>query len=204
MFNNKLFLVAMIFTVAPLPYPTDGLEPLMSRETLDYHWGKHYAGYVAKLNELIAGSEFEDFETLEDIMLRSTGVIYNNAAQAWNHRFFFEQFSISPKQEVEGALKSALDRDFGGYDLFAEKFAAAALSLFGSGWVWLVSDEGGKLSIVATQNAKNPATEDGLTPLMVIDLWEHAYYIDHRNRRADFIKNFMALLDWKVVESRYL
>ncbi len=194
----------MIFTVTPLQFATDALEPLMSKETLEYHWGKHYSGYIAKLNELIAGTEFAQYETLEDIMLRSEGAVFNNAAQAWNHEFFFAQLSPKPKSAPEGALLTAIVRDFGSFEKFEAALKTAALSLFGSGWTWLVSDENGKLSIVSTSNAQNPAVQDGLKPLLVADVWEHAYYLDHQNLRANFVDNLLKLIDWKVVEKRFV
>ncbi len=196
--------MTMIFTVTPLPFAVDALEPLMSKMTFEYHWGKHYSGYIAKLNELIADTEYAQYETLEDIMLRADGAIFNNAAQAWNHEFFFAQLSPTPKSEPEGALHTAIVRDFGGFDKFEQSFRAEALSVFGSGWVWLVSDENGRLSIVSTTNAQNPAVQDGLKPLLVADVWEHAYYLDHQNRRPSFIDSLLQLVDWQVIEKRFL
>lgn len=193
----------MKFTLPPLPYPLDALAPYMSQKTLEYHYGKHHQAYVTNINKLIIGTEFEKCETLEDIMLRSDGAIYNNAAQAWNHQFFFEQFSPAPKRTTQGALLAAIVRDFGSFDTFIEQFSTAAATLFGAGWAWLVSDESGALSITSTSNAQNPATEDGLRPLLTIDVWEHAYYLDYQNARADYIKNFWQILDWTVIEARF-
>lgn len=193
----------MKFTAQPLPYPTDALVPLMSAETLEYHWGKHYIGYLDKLNMLLEGSDFEKANSLEEIIFKSDGAIYNNAAQAWNHQFFFAQFSENPKGLPEGDLLLGIGRSFGSYDNFLKEFKEIALNLFGSGWVWLTADENRDLYIIATQNAQNPAADEGLRPLMVIDIWEHAYYLDHQNRRADFIANFFKLLDWGVIERRY-
>ncbi len=175
----------------------------MSKETLEYHWGKHYAAYINKLNVLIEGTKLEGLDKLEDVVQLSSGAIYNNAAQAWNHQFFFGALSPEAKHSPEGKLYDSLIRDFGSFEDFVASFKEASMGLFGSGWVWLVSDEEGKLSIVSTQNAGNPAAEDGLRPLMVIDIWEHAYYIGHRNLRADYIENFMQLLDWSTIEQRY-
>ncbi len=193
----------MKFQPLPLPYPVDALVPLMSVDTLEYHWGKHYIGYLDKLNALLEGSDFEAATSLEEIIFKSDGAIYNNAAQAWNHQFFFEQFSESPKMLPEGDLLLGIGRSFGSYDNFLKEFKEIALNLFGSGWVWLTADENRDLYIVATQNAQNPAADEGLRPVMVIDIWEHAYYLDHQNRRADFITNFFKLLDWSVIERRY-
>ncbi len=197
----------MKFTITPLPYPTDSLSPLMSRETLEYHWGKHYQGYIDKLNTLLEDSVLKRCTTLEEIMFLSEGAIYNNAAQAWNHKFFFEQFSGAAKEfphdRPSGELLMAVDRCFGSFENFVVEFTKATVSLFGSGWVWLTVDENKDLFIVSTSNAKNPATEEGLRPILVIDVWEHAYYLDHQNRRGDFIANFMRLIDWSVIEKRY-
>ncbi len=175
----------------------------MSQETLQYHWGKHYAGYVNNLNKLIEGTEFENYQNLEDIMLRSENAVYNNAAQAWNHQFFFEQFAQDPKLSPTGKLAEMIDREFGSYEKFVAKFTETATGLFGSGWVWLVADENQTLSIETTQNAINPATYQGLRPIMTLDVWEHAYYIDQRNNRAEYIKNFFLILDWNIIEKRY-
>lgn len=192
----------MKFSLPPLPYPLDALGELMPSHTLDYHYGKHHAAYINNLNKLIEGTEFDKYDTLEEIMLRAKGAIYNNAAQAWNHRFFFEELSPKAKLEPTGALRSVIERDFGSVEAFKESFNAATMSLFGSGWVWLVVDSDAVLSIVTTANAGNPASDDALHPLLVIDVWEHAYYLDHQNRRADYLSNFWKLLDWEVVESR--
>lgn len=193
----------MKFLLTPLPYPLDALAPYMGSETLGYHWGKHHRAYVDNLNRLIEGTKFEDYTTLEDIMLRSDGAIYNNAAQVWNHQFFFEQFSKKAKLSPDGFLHSAIERDFGSLYAFVEEFSKVAKGWFGSGWVWLVCDEEGKLSIEATQNAVNPATTDGLRPLMTIDVWEHAYYLDYYNARGEYVDNFWHILDWSVVERRF-
>ncbi len=193
----------MKFTLPPLPYSLDALVPYISKQTLEYHWGKHHNAYVNNLNRLIEGTEFEKYSTLEDIILRSDGAIYNNAAQAWNHHFYFEQFSPKAKHMPSGELMDYLIRDFGSYSEFEESFSKMASAFFGSGWVWLVCDESGKLSIEATQNAKNPATEDGLRPLLTIDVWEHAYYLDYQNLRSDYIKAFFKVLDWSVIERRF-
>lgn len=192
----------MKFSLPPLPYAIDALGDLMPAHTLEYHYGKHHAAYINNLNSLIEGTEFEKYDSLEDIMLRSSGAIFNNAAQAWNHHFFFEQFSPKAKHEPSGILRASIDRDFGSVAQFKEKFDKATLSLFGSGWVWLVVDGDNTLSIVSTSNAANPATEEGLRPIMTIDVWEHSYYLDHQNRRIDYLKNFWQILDWAVIERR--
>lgn len=195
-------LLIMTHVLPQLPYAEDALAPHMSKETIEYHYGKHHQTYVNNLNKLIAGTSFEQMP-LEEIVLKADGPILNNAAQAWNHTFFFFTFSPTPKSMPSGALAEAIDRDFGSFDQFKERFAQAAAGLFGSGWTWLVSDEDGHLTIVSESNAGNPMRK-GLNPLLCIDVWEHAYYIDYRNRRPDFIDNFWKIVDWKVVEERYM
>ncbi len=175
----------------------------MSAQTLEFHWGKHYSGYVDKLNGLIVGTEHEGQTTIEQIMLSSSCAIYNNSAQAWIHEFFFEQLSSTPKSQPQGALHEALVRDFGSVEKFITEFKGAASTLFGSGWVWLVADDRSNLSIATTQNAINPLSEMGLRPIMVLDVWEHAYYLDYQNRRPDFIDNFEKILDWNIIERRF-
>lgn len=184
-----------------LPYAQDALAPRMSRETLEYHYGKHLQTYINNLNNLVPGTEFEHLP-LEEIVRRAKGPVFNNAAQAWNHAFFFDSLSPTPQTRPTGRLARAIDRDFGSFEAMKEAFTKAAIGLFGSGWVWLSTDKGGKLSITQESNAGNPMTS-GLTPLMTCDVWEHAYYIDYRNRRADFISAFGEMLDWEKVEKRY-
>lgn len=193
----------MKFTLPTLPYALDALAPYMSQKTLEYHYGKHHQAYVNNINKLVVGSEFEQCDTLEEIILRADGAIYNNAAQAWNHQFFFEQFSPKPNPLAPGALQDGIVRDFGSFDKFVELFSAAAASFFGSGWVWLVRDSSGTLSITSTSNAHNPMTAEGVRPLLTIDVWEHAYYLDYQNVRADYIKNFWQIVDWQVIDSRF-
>lgn len=191
----------MIHVLPQLPYAADALAPRMSKETMDYHYGKHHQAYVNNLNNLIPGTVYEDMP-LEEIILKADGAIFNNAAQAWNHTFFFFTLSPIPKSVPTGNLAEAINRDFGSFDAFKEQFAKAAIGLFGSGWTWLVQDDTGKLSIVSESNAGNPLRK-WLHPLMAIDVWEHAYYIDFRNRRPDFVHTFWDLVDWHVVEKRY-
>jgi Fe-Mn family superoxide dismutase len=180
-----------------LPYPRDALEPHMSRETLDYHYGKHHKGYVDKVNSLIAGTEFED-ASLEELVAESSGTLFNNAAQVWNHNFFWKCLSPQPKSPGR-ELSQALER-LGGIDSFKEQFDKAAESLFGSGWTWLVKDNTGMLKIVATANANTPL-RDGQVALLTCDVWEHAYYIDHRNDRAGYLKDFWPLVNWEFVSA---
>jgi Fe-Mn family superoxide dismutase len=184
-----------------LPYAQDALAPRMSRETLEYHYGKHLQTYVNNLNGLIPGTEFEHL-TLEQIVRTAKGPVFNNAAQTWNHTFFFDSLSPSPKNKPAGRLAEAIDRDFGSFEAMREAFTKAATGLFGSGWAWLSADKDGKLTIAPESNAGNPMTA-GLTPLATCDVWEHAYYIDYRNRRADYVAAFWELLDWEKAEKRY-
>jgi Fe-Mn family superoxide dismutase len=185
-----------------LPYDRSALAPLISAETVDYHYGKHLQTYVNNLNGLVAGGEFAA-ASLEEIVRRApAGPLFNNAAQVWNHTLYFLQFSPTPKSRPTGPLATAIERDFGGFDAFREQFAKSALALFGSGWTWLAADAAGKLEIVNAPNAGNPMTS-GKRPVMVIDVWEHAYYIDHRNARAASVEAFWKIVDWKVAEARY-
>ena len=183
-----------------LPYAMNALEPHMSQETLEYHYGKHLQTYVDNLNKFIEGTPFAD-ASLEEIVKKAEGPVFNNGAQTWNHTFFFLSLSPKPKKNPEGKLSEAINRDFGSFDKFKEEFAAAAVAVFGSGWAWLSCDQNGKLSITKESNAGNPL-QHGLTPLMTCDVWEHAYYIDYRNRRPEFVKHFWEILDWAVVEKR--
>lgn len=192
---------ASAFTAKELPYAYDALAPQISEETLRFHHDKHYAGYVAKLNELVAGSPYAG-RPLEEIVAAADGPIYNNAAQMWNHEFYFDQFSPAPQQRPEGALLAAIERKFGSVEEFEQQMDKASVGLFGSGWTWLVADKTGELSILSTPNAGNPLRE-GFTPLLCVDVWEHAYYIDFRNRRADAVAALWDRIDWRVVGQRY-
>lgn len=189
------------FTVRELPYAYDALAPQLSEETLRYHHDKHYAGYVAKLNELTLDTPFAQ-QPLEDIILAADGAVYNNAAQAWNHAFYFEQLLPDPQRVPTGALADAVVRTFGSVDALRERMNREAVGLFGSGWVWLAADRQGGLVIVSGPNAGNPLRQ-GLVPLLCIDVWEHAYYIDYRNRRADAVAALWDRIDWKTVGERY-
>lgn len=189
----------MIFILPPLPYAMDALEPFMSMETLEYHHGKHLQTYVDNLNRLVEGTRYADME-LEDIILSATGPIFNNAAQVWNHTFFFDSLTPDPTS-VPKDLEEAIIRDFGSMKDFEDKFKAAAVGIFGSGWVWLAQDKGGNLHIIQESNAGNPIRA-GYKPLLTIDVWEHAYYIDYRNRRAEFVNKCWEIIDWKKVAAR--
>ncbi|MFA8300076.1 MAG: superoxide dismutase [Hyphomicrobiales bacterium] len=191
----------MAYELPQLPYAKNALEPHISEETIEYHYGKHHAAYVNNLNKLVPGTEFEG-KSLEDIIMNAKGGIFNNAAQVWNHTFYWNCLSPNGGGMPEGFLKKAIERDFGSYDNFKEKFSAAAATLFGSGWAWLVKDNSGKLIIVQEPNAGNPMTS-GYTPILTCDVWEHAYYIDKRNARPAYIDEFWKLVDWKAVQDRY-
>jgi Fe-Mn family superoxide dismutase len=177
-----------------LPYAKDALEPHISAETLEYHYGKHHATYVDKLNGLIPGTEFES-ASLEDIIKKASGGIFNNGAQVWNHTFYWNCLSPNGGGAPEGGLAEAIDEAFGGFDAFKEAFTNSAINNFGSGWTWLVKDGSGKLEIVNTSNAANPMT-DGKTPVLTCDVWEHAYYIDYRNARPKYLESFWNLVNW--------
>lgn len=191
----------MTYEQPQLPYEHDALEPAISKETVDYHYGKHEKAYIDNLNRLIKGTEYED-EELEDIITHSSGALFNNASQAWNHIFYFFTFSPDGRREPTGQLRKAIDRDFGSFEKFKEAFVEAGVGLFGSGWVWLSRDEKGKLLITQGPNAGNPLT-DGLTPLLTFDVWEHAYYLDYKNRRADALARLWDIIDWEIVEGRF-
>ena len=190
----------MKFTLQPLPYAMDALEPVMGAETFEYHWGKHLKAYVDKTNELIAGTGFENM-TLEEIVKKSDGPLFNNAAQVWNHNFFFETFSPNAQTAPEGKLAKQINNDFGSLEAFKDAFDKAGVGLFGSGWVWLAWKDG-KLHILSKQNAGNPLTDNAET-LLGADVWEHSYYLDYRNVRADYMKGLWKIVDWKVVEDRF-
>ncbi|MBQ2364232.1 MAG: superoxide dismutase [Alistipes sp.] len=190
-----------LLTIVELPYAYDALEPYISAETLHFHHDKHYAGYVRKLAELTEGTHFQTM-SLEEVIRSSDGAIFNNAAQVWNHEFYFEELSASPKVSPAGELRRAIEAEFGSVDDLKRRMTTAATTLFGSGWVWLATDGDGKLYIISKPNAETPLT-DGLTPLLCIDVWEHAYYIDFRNMRKDSVEAFWKVLDWGVVERRY-
>ncbi len=180
-----------------LPYAQDALEPLMSKETLEYHYGKHHQTYVNNLNNLIAGTQFEN-STLIEIVLGSEGGLFNNAAQVYNHDFFWN--GLTPTQgTIPSKVEAALVKTFGSVDEFKKEFTTKAIGQFGSGWAWLVVDENQNLKIVTTSNAANPLT-DKLKPILVCDVWEHAYYIDVRNARPTYLENFWKLVNWDFVE----
>lgn len=189
------------FVLEPLPYAEDALAPVISEKTIQYHYGKHLQTYINNLNKLKAGTP-DDGKSLEEIILTSDGALFNNAAQTWNHQFYFNTFSPQAKQKPEGDLAEAIDRKWGSFEAFQEAFEAAAAGVFGSGWTWLVKNKKGELEIVSTGNAANPMTQ-GLKPLLTADVWEHAYYLDYQNRRAEYLKNLWKIVDWDTVEKRF-
>ena len=184
-----------------LPYPQDALEPHISSETLEYHYGKHHAAYVEKLNNLIPGTDFET-ASLEKIIRQASGGIFNNAAQTWNHTFYWNCLSPNGGGKAKGDLAKAIDNAFGSLTAFNERFSEAAVTNFGSGWTWLVKTPDGQLEIVNTGNAGNPMTEDK-RPLLTCDVWEHAYYIDYRNARPKYIEAFWNLVNWNFVAQNF-
>ncbi|MBD1559267.1 superoxide dismutase [Fe] [Vibrio sp. S9_S30] len=188
----------MAFELPALPYAKDALEPHISAETLDFHHGKHHNTYVVKLNGLIPGTEFEN-QSLEEIIKSSTGGIFNNAAQIWNHTFYWHCLAPNAGGEPTGAVADAINASFGSFDEFKAKFTDSAINNFGSSWTWLVKKSDGSLDIVNTSNAATPLTEEGITPILTVDLWEHAYYIDFRNVRPDYMGAFWALVNWDFV-----
>ena len=181
-----------------LPYAMDALTPFISRETLEFHYGKHHATYVTNLNKLIPGTEFENMP-LEDIVKKASGGIFNNAAQIWNHTFYWQGLTPSGGGEPKGVVAEAITKNFEGFPNFRAEFTKTALSTFGSGWVWLIKNNDGKLTIESTSNAGTPL-KDGRRPLLTCDVWEHAYYIDYRNNRAAYVEAFWKLVNWASVE----
>ncbi|WP_413514338.1 superoxide dismutase [Fe] [Serratia proteamaculans] len=188
----------MSFELPALPYEKNALEPHISAETLEYHYGKHHNAYVVNLNNLLKGSKFEGL-SLEAIIKASDGGIFNNAAQVWNHSFYWHCLSPQGGGEPQGKLATAIRQAFGSFAAFREQFSDAAVKNFGAGWTWLVKKPDGSLAIVNTSNAATPLTGED-KPLLTVDVWEHAYYIDYRNARPAYLENFWALVNWAFVE----
>ncbi len=184
----------MVFKLPDLPYALDALAPHISKETLEYHYGKHHQTYLTNLNKLITDTPFAS-QSLEAIIQGSSGGIFNNAAQTWNHTFYWNCLSPQGGGEPTGTLAEAIRKDFGSFAAFKEQFTQTAITTFGSGWAWLVRDDEQKLKIISTSNAGNPITSK-LTPLLTCDVWEHAYYIDYRNARPEYLKAFWDLVNW--------
>lgn len=195
----------MAFTLPALPYDKNELAPTISSETIDFHYGKHHQAYVTKLNELVAGTSLES-KTLEEIICSKDLpqdkkiIIFNNAAQIWNHTFYWNCLSPKGGGQPKGALLASIEKQFGSFDTFKEQFSAKAVTLFGSGWAWLIKNKDGTLSITQTTNANTPLTEEGQTALLTCDVWEHAYYIDYRNARPKYVESFWKLVNWEFVE----
>ncbi|GAB6279127.1 MAG: superoxide dismutase [Fe] [Lentimicrobium sp.] len=185
----------------PLPWAKNALEPYISQQTIEFHYGKHHQTYVNNLNNLIVGTPFEN-SSLEDIILKAEGGIFNNGAQVWNHTFYWNCLMPNGRSEPQGKLAKAIQREFSSFEAFKEKFSAAAVSLFGSGWAWLVKNPDGHLEIIQESNAGNPLRK-GKTPLLTCDVWEHAYYLDKQNRRADYVADFWKMINWEAVEARF-
>jgi len=187
----------MAHELPPLPYANDALQPHISAETIEFHYGKHHQTYVTNLNNLIKGTEFES-ASLEDIIKKSSGGLFNNAAQVWNHTFYWNCLSPNGGGEPSGAVADAINKAFGSFAEFKEKFTTSAVTNFGSGWTWLVKNSDGSVEIVNTSNAGCPMT-DGKTALLTVDVWEHAYYIDYRNARPKYMEGFWSLVNWDFV-----
>jgi superoxide dismutase, Fe-Mn family len=190
----------MTYELPQLPYADDALEPYISRETISYHYGKHHLAYVNNLNKLVPDSEFSGFG-LDELVLKSTGAIFNNAAQVWNHSFYWSCLSPAESTQLSGDLEARLIDAFGSVDAFKAKFTEAGMKRFGSGWAWLVQNADGQLEIMSTANADNPLTQ-GYHPLLTCDVWEHAYYVDTRNNRGKYIENFWNLVNWDFVAAQ--
>ncbi len=184
-----------------LPYKRDALEPHISQKTIDFHYGQHHAGYVKNLNNLIEGSPLEKM-SLEEIIRNSDGPIFNNAAQVWNHTFYWNCMCPEKGMMPQAILLKNIERDFGSHEDFKQLFIKQAATLFGSGWLWLIADKNGKLSLMQTHNADNPLTHEGITPLLTCDVWEHAYYLDQQNQRLAYINEFWQIINWRFVEKR--
>jgi Fe-Mn family superoxide dismutase len=198
--NSKINSNMKIEKVA-LPYATDALEPVISKQTIELHYGKHHQAYVDNLNKLIVGTKFENSD-LETIVKESDGGIFNNAGQVYNHNLYFTSFKPNGGGEPKGKLAEAINNQYGSFEKFKQEFEAAGTTLFGSGWAWLAKDANGKLSIEKESNAGNPVTK-GLTPILGFDVWEHSYYLDYQNRRAAHLAELWKIIDWDVVSKRY-
>lgn len=191
----------MKFELIQLPYAANALEPVISKATIDYHYGKHLQAYVNNLNNLIPGTKFEN-APLEQIVVESDGAIFNNAGQVLNHNLYFTQFSPKGGGQPSGELAEAIKATWGSFENFQKEFVTAGTGLFGSGWVWLAKDKDGKLSITKEANGSNPIVK-GLTPILGFDVWEHSYYLDYQNRRPDHLNALWQIVDWNVVDKRY-
>ncbi len=200
--NTHIKLIIMSHTLPDLPYAIDALEPHISKETLEFHHGKHHQTYVTNLNNMLAGTDMEG-KSLEDVVASSEGGVFNNAAQIWNHTFYWNSLSPNGGGAPTGALGEAINTAFGSYDAFKEKFSASAAGNFGSGWTWLVKNDDGSVEIVNTSNAGCALNNAGQTPLITCDVWEHAYYIDYRNARPKYVEAFWNLVNWDFAAANY-
>jgi len=192
----------MAFTLPALPYAKNALEPHISAETLEFHYGKHHQTYVDKLNGLVPGTEFEG-KSLEEVVKKSSGGVFNNAAQIWNHTFYWHCLSPNGGGEAKGAVAEAINKAFGSFAEFKAKFTESSINNFGSSWTWLVKKADGSVAIVNTSNAATPLTDATVTPILTVDLWEHAYYIDYRNARPKYMEAFWSLVNWEFVNKNY-
>lgn len=191
----------MAIELPPLPYAMDALEPFITKRTIEFHYGKHHQAYVNNINKLVVGTEFEN-ASLEDIIKKATGGIFNNGAQVWNHTFYWNCFKPNGIPAPTGAFAEAIVKSFGSFSQFKEKFNISCATLFGSGWAWLVKKADGSLEIIQESNAGNPL-KNGHTPLLTCDVWEHAYYLDYQNRRPDYVETFWKYIDWETVAKRF-
>jgi Fe-Mn family superoxide dismutase len=199
--QSQMIVDPVSYELPELPYALDALEPHLSRETLRYHWGKHHRGYVDRLNQLVRGTELEG-RPLEELIKHEKGALFNSAAQAWNHAFYWNCLAPRGRRKPRGRLAAAIDARFGSLDAFRAQFGRTANSKFGSGWIWLAHNAEGDLLVAATDGADNPLVQ-GHTPLLACDVWEHAYYIDYRNERARYVEAFWQLVDWAFVERNF-
>ncbi len=200
-FSAPRWAMAKEFTLPELPWPRDALQPHISKETIEFHYGKHHAAYVANLNKLLPGTPYAEMSLEEIIQKAKPGPIFNNAAQIWNHTFYWNSLSPKGGGEPTGKLADAIKESFGSFAKFKEKFTDAAVKLFGSGWTWLVRDQlNGKLAVIPTSNALVPM-QKGMTPLLTCDVWEHAYYIDYRNARPKYVEAFWKVVNWEHAAS---
>jgi Fe-Mn family superoxide dismutase len=192
----------MSIQLPALPYARNALAPTISEETIDYHYGKHHNSYVTNLNKMIEGTNDAN-KSLEEIIRSSKGGVFNNAAQIWNHTFYWNSLAPNAGGAPTGKLAEAINAAFGSFEEFQTKFTASAAGNFGSGWTWLVKNTDGSLAIVNTSNADTPITDQSLTPLLTVDVWEHAYYVDYRNARPEYLKNFWQIVNWEFAASNF-
>lgn len=192
-----------MFKLPALPYAKNALAPFLSEEQMTYHYEKHHKAYIDNLNKFLETDSSLQGKSLEEIVVTSSGGVFNNAAQAWNHTFFWNCMQPAKANAPTGKLMDAITRDFGSLDGLKEKFVDGGVKTFGSGWIWLCSDAGGKLSLVSTSNAQVPFTGNGPRPVLVADVWEHAYYVDYRNLRAKFLETFWTHVNWKFASENY-